>query len=236
MSGDTYYPGAIHKLIPPGADDPRIQPVGVVLHVAVSEADSLHDWFDGPSGGIESHLYVRYSGAVEEYRDLLHEADAQLAGNSWIDGAHRNGFISVETEGMGAGTWTDAQVRALAHIVAWCSKTFDFPIRAVQVPQPSGPHAGGVGYHSQFPSWNPNHHACPGTARVAQIPAILTAAKAINNPPAPPPTPGEDMTIAELLNELQDTESPLAKALRNNIRVAVQAELADERNDANPGQ
>jgi hypothetical protein len=236
MSGNLTYPGAILKLIPPGDSDPRIQPVGVVLHVAVSEADSLHDWFDGPSGGIESHLYVRYSGVIEEYRDLEHEADAQLAGHSWIEGAHRNGFLSVETEGMGGGTWTDQQIASLAHIVAWCSKQFDFPIRQVTTAQPSGPASGGVGYHSQWPSWNPNHHNCPGAARIAQIPAILTAAKAINNPPAPTPTPGEDMTVAELLAELKDTESPLSVALRNNVRVAVQAELADERNNANPGQ
>lgn len=61
----TTYPDAILKLIPPGDNDPRIQPVGVILHVAAMEGPSLHGYFDGPSGGIESHLYVRYDGTIE---------------------------------------------------------------------------------------------------------------------------------------------------------------------------
>lgn len=45
-----------------------------------------------------------------------------------------------------------------------------------------------------------------------------------------------DAALAKLTDQVGDTESPLAKKVRNNVRIAVQAELVDERNKANPGQ
>lgn len=103
-----WYPPAVRRQVTLTSADPRIRPVGVILHVAATNAESLHDWFNGPSGGIESHLYLRKDGTWEQYRDFEHEADANFKGNSWISGSHRNGFISVETQGLGAGEWTDA--------------------------------------------------------------------------------------------------------------------------------
>lgn len=107
------YPKAQLKLIEPGSNDPRIQPVGVILHVAASLASSLWPYFSRWSGGVESHLYLRQDGTWEQYRDFFHEADANYKGNSWISGAHRNGFISVETQGLGPGEWTPEQIDEL---------------------------------------------------------------------------------------------------------------------------
>ncbi len=53
----------------------------------------------------------------------------------------------------------------------------------------------------------------------------------------PKPTPTEDdMTMDELVLALRDNDHPLTRQLRRNVREAVQAELEDERNKANPGQ
>jgi hypothetical protein len=131
-----------------------------VLHVAVSEAPSLFDYFNGPSGGVESHFYVRRDGTTEQYRDTGFEADAQAQGNPF--------FISVETQGMGAGEWTPEQLATLKALIAWAHVQHGFPLRIA--PGWASP---GVGYHSQFPQWNPNAHACPGVDRIRQFNTIF---------------------------------------------------------------
>lgn len=170
-----FYPKAKKKLIPAGASDPEIIPVGVVLHVAASRAKTLFGWFNGPSGGVESHLYLRRYGKWEQYRSLTREADAQYKGNSWIgpDG-RRYGFISVETAGLGKGRWNKRQLAELQDFLAWASKRFDFPLRVVKTAQPDSPAKGGIGYHTQFEAWsNVSGKTCPGPRRKVQFARVL---------------------------------------------------------------
>ena len=87
----AWYPQAVRKNIPPGPNDPPIKPRLAILHVAATEADSLYGWFNGPSGGIESHFYVKYDGSVEQYRDTAYQADANVMANDFA--------ISIETQG-----------------------------------------------------------------------------------------------------------------------------------------
>ena len=153
-------PFAIHKLIPPGVNDPRIDPDTLVLHVAVSTSDSLHDFFTH-DGGIESHFYIRSTGVIEQYRDTSFQADAQLG----------RGFdaISVETEGLGAGTWTRRQLGAITKLIHWAHGAHP-KITLAPATSPAGP---GIGYHAQFDEWNPNHHLCPGALRISQFERVL---------------------------------------------------------------
>lgn len=174
------YPNAIKKLIRPGSHDPRMDACGIVFHVAVSKSDSLHTFFLH-DGGIESHFYVRYDGTVEQYRDTAWEADAQSKGNSFFRHGRRVGFISVETEGMGPGTWTKAQVESLQALTLWAAAEHGFPLRKCP-----GPYSPGVGYHRLFSAWNPNHHSCPGPDRVRQfdrvfVPWLHGAAKGLGH-------------------------------------------------------
>jgi hypothetical protein len=163
-----FMPGAIVKNITPGSNDPAILPCGVDLHVAVSRSDSLHDWFDGPSGGVEAHFYVRFDGTIEQYRSIFFEADAQFEGNSFMLGDHRVGFISVETEGMGSGRWTKAQLESIKAIILWVHSQQAFPMRVCPAWNSRG-----VGYHSLFEEWNTNHHSCPGPARIEQFHDVI---------------------------------------------------------------
>lgn len=157
------YPRAVKKLIPPGSNDPRITATQVILHVAVSESPSLHAYFNGPSGGIESHFYIRRDGTVEQYRDTAFEADANHTANSRA--------ISVETQGMGAGEWTTEQMSAIKELLLWARNTHGIPLR--KCPAHDAP---GIGYHVLFGApgpWTPVAKSCPGPDRVRQFERVI---------------------------------------------------------------
>jgi hypothetical protein len=166
MGIPTTYPPAKLRLIPPGASDPPIVPVVVSFHVAVSLARSLFGWFNGPSGGIESHLYLLRDGTWEQYRTFDREADAQLGGNSWPSGGRRLGSITIETQGLALGWWSPEQRRELKAFALWSHENLGIPLRVVTVPNPTTLAAGGFGYHSLFPAWNSLRKSCPGPNRV----------------------------------------------------------------------
>lgn len=170
----TVYPHTTYRPVSGAANDPGIIPVGCILHVAVSEARSLYDYFNGPSGGIESHLYLRRDGTGEQYRDLDREADANLQANSWIgsDG-RRYGFHSIETQGMEHGKWTGAQIDAIQRFLVWDSGRYGWPLRVVS---DNNWRSGGVGYHVMLGApgpWTPVAKTCPGPDRVRQFNNVI---------------------------------------------------------------
>lgn len=187
----TLYPRATWREVTDERADPPITAVGVILHVSGGEAASLFDYFDGSSGGIESHLHIARGpkpagGGVEQYRDLDNEADANWHGNSWVgsDG-RRYGFLSVETQGGAEGAWGEYQLAELALFLAWASQRFGFPLELCR-----GPKDPGVGWHVMWGApgeWTPvGGKVCPGRDRIAQIPALLARARALVETPAPP--------------------------------------------------
>lgn len=165
---NLWLPGVTRREIPRGSNDPFIIPVGDVFHVAVSESSSLWNIFtDGR--GIESTGYIRRDGSIEQYRPLHIECDAQAGGNSWVgSNGKRYGLNSWETQGMGDGEWTDAQIATIKWIISLKHKEWGVPLRVC----PS-PHSSGFGYHRLFSSWNPNSHSCPGPDRVRQFENVI---------------------------------------------------------------
>lgn len=179
------YPGASWNPLSANSRQPRIKPVGVVLHTAVSDSRSLHSFFEGRSAGVESHFYVREDGSIEQMMDTEVRADCQLDGNSWLSNGTRYGFVSIETWDGGKPSttpWNRAQFAALARLIAWLSTEHGFPLTTA-----TGPHGTGVGWHAQFTDpnnskpleWN-HTHVCPGSLRIAQIPGLIQAAKILN--------------------------------------------------------
>lgn len=158
MSG--FYPSAVVKNIPPGVNDPAIDPRLAILHVAVSEGSSLHDFFRDRSGGVESHFYIRRDGTVEQYRSIYFQADANLNANDFA--------VSIETQGMGAGQWTPNQIAAIKKLLVWLHKEADIPLVRCQSADGFG-----VGYHSQFRSWSPVVKSCPGPDRIKQFETVI---------------------------------------------------------------
>lgn len=154
-------PFAVHKIINPGSNDPKITARAICLHVAVSEASSLYDYFNGPSGGIESHFYIQRDGGIEQYRDTAYQADAQYDANDFA--------ISFESQGMGDGEWTDAQIASIKKLILWChSEHPDIQLQKIQNWNGSG-----IGYHAQFFEWDRSGHSCPGPDRVKQYDNII---------------------------------------------------------------
>ena len=179
----SWYPKAVRKEIRPGSNDPPIRVVGAILHVAVSNADSLYSYFNGPSGGIESNFYVRRDGAVEQYRDTGREADANLKANSFTRDGVRCGFVSIETAGLESGEWNAAQLASIEALLVWLSREHGFPLRRCP-----GPFESGVGYHVMWGApgpWTPVSKSCPGPDRVRQFRALLEPWMAEQGRPEP---------------------------------------------------
>lgn len=199
------YSGARYRPITPGANDPAIIPIGVILHVDAGNSGSLYDYFSSKSGGIESHFFIRKDGGVEQYRDTAVEADANYHGNSFIRGGKRYGFISVETQGLVDGDWTDQQLTEIKKLLLWAHTIHDIELRKC----PAWNEAG-VGYHVMWGApgpWTPVAKVCPGPNRVRQFEKVLVPwmKTALIKPPV-----GDDMPFTDA-----------------QIRALVQAELEE---------
>lgn len=158
MAANGFCPFALNKNIPPGSNDPRISPELAILHVDAGNAHSLYNYFNGPSGGIESHFHVRLDGVIEQYRSIWYEADANYKANPRA--------VSIETQGYGAGTWNTKQLEALKALLVWLHREAGIPLQKA-----SGPYGRGIGYHVQFGApgaWTPVAKSCPGPGRIAQ--------------------------------------------------------------------
>lgn len=174
------YPPARKRLITPGANDPRIIPIGIIYHVDAGNASSLYEYFRDRSGGVESHFHIQKDGDIEQYRDTKYEADANWKGNSFVRQDRRLGFISVETQGFEHGEWTEAQLDSMVDIALWGHDEHGIPMRIC----PDWDKAG-LSYHVMFGApgpWTPVAKTCPGPERVLQwrnvfIPRVLSAFK-----------------------------------------------------------
>lgn len=212
----SWYPRSVRKEIRPGASDPPIEVIGAVLHVAVSNADSLFGWFDGDSGGIESHFYIRYDGIVEQYRDTGREADANYKANSFVERGVRKGYVSIETAGMEHGGWTAAQLSSIKLLLTWLAAEHDFPLQRVKAHTEPG-----VGYHTMFGApgpWTPAvGKTCPGPGRVKQFDRVIVPwMREHGTEPRPKPEggyivrPGD--TLAAIAKRFDTTVGAIAKA------------------------
>jgi hypothetical protein len=160
------YPEARLRLIPAGSNDPPIEPRAAILHVAVSMAASLYEFFRYRSGGIESHFYVNWRGKVEQYRSIFREADANYKANAFA--------ISIETAGWGTGWWNPLQKRAIKRLLLWLNEETNGAIPLTVCDSPTG---SGIGYHTMWGSpspWTPVAKSCPGPNRIKQFIRWLT--------------------------------------------------------------
>lgn len=202
-----WYPDAVRKNIPPGSSDPRITPRIAILHVDAGNADTLYGWFNGPSGGVESHFFVKKDGTVEQYRDTNWQADANLAANDY--------GISIETQGYGAGEWTPEQLVAIKRLLLWINKAHP----AVKLEKCKSATGSGIAYHVQFGApgpWAPVAKSCPGPDRVKQynddiVPWLRAGA----------PEPGDDdLSAADVKDINANTDAGVKKILDRINQVA----------------
>lgn len=95
--------------------------------------------------------------------------------------------------------------------------------RAIELIQKKYPRAGRIVGHGSI---RPGGTACPG-------PHINEAIRSGAFSQKEDDDVTKEEVVEALLGELRDVDSPLARNLRNNIRLAVQAELKDEREGRN---
>ena len=188
------YPGAVKKLIRPGTNDPPITPLGVILHTDAGDSASLYNYFNGPSGGIESHFHIPKSKPVEQYRDTGYEADANLKANSFFVNGKRFGFLSVETQGLASDPWNAYQLAEIKKLILWAKSVHP----AIMLRVCPSPTSAGIGYHTLFGSpseWTPVAKSCPGPVRIKQFNDVLVPwMKTLT---APPTTPSGGLTMAD---------------------------------------
>lgn len=147
-----------------------------------------------------AHFSVGSYGEITQSRDTMYQSAACYQGNPRC--------IAIETEDMGAPfpswggdpkrvpPWTPQQIEAIAQVIAWCHKAHGIPIVAAPNSRAS---SRGVAYHRQGVDGNflaegfrysgrvPDGElwtlypgkACPGDARIDQIPGIIARARVI---------------------------------------------------------
>lgn len=193
------YAVAVQKPIVRNYGGVRPRTTCAILHVDAGGANSLQGWFNNPASSASSHFYVKYDGTVEQYVDTKYIAWTQRAGNAY--------GIGIETQGLGSGSWTTAQMASIAALLRWISKTHGVPLVDMR---DSKPGRRGVGYHRMGIDnwrvtggdvWGPRGKVCPGNARVLQFEAVLGSALGgtpVVNPLPPKPSETEAQLIARL--------------------------------------
>lgn len=219
-------PFAEKKLIPPGANDPRIIPIGFIFHVDAGNARDLFGFFRDRSGGIESHGHIRKDGHLYQYRDTESEADANYKANSFIgaDG-RRYGYISIETQGYEGGEWTPEQLATIKRLIRWGYERHEIPFRVCRNPKDPG-----SGYHTLFgaPSaWTPISKSCPGPDRKNQFHNILAPwIRAQNIMKGAPVAEKEMPNFEERVIEELTREQELLQAIGRKVGADVKGALA----------
>lgn len=179
---DLWMPGALRKPLERNFTNARRKVTdAIILHVAVSESASLQGWFNNPRAGASSHFYVRRDGTIEQY--------IPINKISWAGVRSDQRAISVETQGMGHGAWTPAQLDALEKIIRYCRSMY--PSIPARIMASSKTSEKGIGWHRLgVPATSTQKllgrsqtggelwsgavgKICPGSERIRQIPALV---------------------------------------------------------------
>lgn len=186
----------------------------ICIHTMVGSLWGTDAYFRKPNPQANSHFGTGPDGHIIQWVDTSNQSWANLNGNGRV--------ISIENADMGAPfpNWsgsdvppfTDAQVEAIAKIIAWACRTYGIPCELIP---DSKPGRRGVGYHRQgIDGSYPDHRVtggelwsrsagkvCPGDRRVAQMRRIVDRARQLlgqapsgggsTPPPAPSGAPGK---------------------------------------------
>ncbi|MFF4523460.1 peptidoglycan-binding protein [Streptomyces bluensis] len=139
---------------------------GVVVHIMAGTFEGTDSWFRNRAAKASSHFGTSKTGRLRQWVDTADRAWAQAGGNpSWL---------SVENEGKGGDTLTEAQLDANARVLAWANEKYGVPLQVTH--STSGR---GLGYHAMGGSAWGGHTSCPGPRIVAQLAEIVRRAKVI---------------------------------------------------------
>ena len=175
--------------------------IGVAVHVIEGTADSAIAEFLNPGIELSAHFVV--SGPGDPYPDgtVFQLLDTDLCAYAQEAGNYPpTAYVAIEFSGKVATAMSTAQVASGACIVAALAPHHGFPIVG-EVPHGEP----GVTTHcnpdgTPDPAWG--DHPCPGPLRLAQIPVLVSTARALAAPaPAPlPPSKEAAMAVSPVVN------------------------------------
>lgn len=148
---------------------------GLVVHIAEGWFEGTIAWQLNPKSKISSHFIVSRTGEIAQMVDTADAAWTQRSGNGE--------WLSVECEGFtkdndrNPGGWeklSPAQLDAVAALLHECHRRHNVPMQTTNAATGRG-----LGHHSMDADWG--HQACPGRPIIAQKPAIVTRALALEN-------------------------------------------------------
>lgn len=161
-------------------------PLGVVLHIQDGSEAGTEAWQRNPASEVSSHFLAPRAGGLRQMVDTSTAAWAEVQGN-----LH---WLSVECEGVGGQLLTDAQIEAVAQLLARAHRVYGVPLQICDSPLLPG--LGGLTGHSLGGEAWGGHTLCPGDGILAQREAIVARAAAITGgtpaPTTPDPTPAEE--------------------------------------------
>ncbi len=185
------YPNAIQK--PLGKNTSPMASFDVLcLHTMVGYLKSTDAYFRtvgtfshfGIGGNWGSDVAAGLDGVVYQWGDTAKRSAANLDGNPTV--------ISVETadnapaSAADIAAWTPKQQTAIVSLMVWAHKTHNIPLELIPDTKPGRK---GIAYHRQGVNpWRVNGgvlwssstgKVCPGDRRIAQIPGLISRAKAI---------------------------------------------------------
>ena len=158
--------------------------IGAVVHVTVITAAEALIKFKSPGVQVSSHFIVSGpgdqwpDGHILQVLDTAFDAYAQAAGNY-----PPTAYIAIELAGTVDQPMSAAQMISGADIIRWAAADCQFPIIGPVEHGIPGvtPHCHPNGQPD--PAWG--NHPCPGTIRLAQIPAMIAAAQGSSPEPIP---------------------------------------------------
>lgn len=187
-----------------------IVPTQVILH-SLGNANNFESgwgWMVDPSNPLEAHLAIRLDGYRRQAVPYTERADANYSANRRPDGT---GAISIETDSSVSALepWTYDQVESIIEVVTNICRTFSIPPRLCRSPDDPG-----IGWHIMWGTpgvWTPVAKACPGPARIAQVPGIVARVAAnlgqievLPSPPATRPPSEEDIVTPQDKQDIAD--------------------------------
>jgi hypothetical protein len=144
--------------------------LGLVVHIAEGTFEGTISWCLKKSTKVAPHFVVGRDGQVAQ----LIDTDTR----SWCQAAGNPAWLSVECEGFTRASehyrpgWeiiTDAQLTAIARLLARCHAVYGVPLQVA-----TSPSGRGLGHHSMGADWG--HRDCPGPSIIAQKPEIVARA------------------------------------------------------------
>ena len=141
---------------------------GVVLHIMAGTLSGTDSWFHNPKSQASAHFGVGKTGTIYQWVDTDDKAWAEVNGNP--------NWISIENEGKGGDSLTQAQIDACAKLFEWADDQYHFGLQVT-----SDVNGKGLGHHSMGGAAWGGHFDCPGDKIIAQKPAIIAKAKTLRS-------------------------------------------------------